>query len=138
MRGGFGWVVGLAAVAALGVAGCGGESDDGEGGGGAGGASIAEDAAEQHIADCAPAEQLPPTPDCQNAGSECAEDFYCISIFSTDRFECNPRPFLDRCPAGYCMTQSNSCSPSAGGTLCNSAEDCCDGMACIDGRCETR
>lgn len=118
-------IVGLAAAASFG---CGGEESDP--------VVVAGDAS--HLADCEVADPGPPTPDCRNAGNECTGRFYCISIFSTDRYECNPEPILDRCPTGYCMTQSNSCRPAAGGYLCNSTEDCCEGYSCTAGRCETR
>jgi len=81
--------------------------------------------------------ELAPTPDCRNAGNECAEGFLCKPIYSTERYTCNPSNATGPCPPGYCENNLG-CRPSEGGTLCNGSNECCNGVACVDGRCETR
>jgi hypothetical protein len=73
-------------LAAFAVAGCGGEEGGGTSGGGCGGSSNSG----------------PPTPDCRNAGSECADGYYCYSVYSVQRFDCVPEPHNVTCAAGYC------------------------------------
>lgn len=117
--------VALAAVASVG---CGGDESG----------PVVEAGDASHQADCDVIEAGPPTPDCRQQGNECADGYYCTTIYSVNRYECNPESFLEQCPSGYCLTQGRDCLPNTGRTLCNSDKECCEGVACIDGRCETR